>query len=253
MVEQELADFAEDLANNHTKMECFAWFRESELDDSANWGIYYLEHRDSDVLTRANAQVIQEALDPFAEGEDPDIVFESHSHFLVGHIDGFSIRVYDSEDNITEACKVLHGLLLQLEDYPILDEDRFSAMEYEEACESWESYGRSDYRRDLVKDLENPDDDIDLDEQYHTSDFCPHSGIHKTVCNCGCSFTWEDAIQEVLDILDYCDYADDIVDSLRELYEREVYSDNSGTVFHIDIPTTRDLVEFVLSYQPQTA
>ena len=41
-----------------------------------------------------NAGVIATVLKPFCETENPDVVFESHSHWAVGHVDGFSIRVY---------------------------------------------------------------------------------------------------------------------------------------------------------------
>ena len=60
----------------------------------SNWSIVYTHNRDSGLLDQCNAEVIAESLKPFSEAEDPDVVFESHSHWAVGHVDGFSIRVY---------------------------------------------------------------------------------------------------------------------------------------------------------------
>ena len=48
------------------------------------------------------------------------------------HIDGFSIRVYDSKGEITPAFRAYHELAERLADYPILDEEDYSRREYEE-------------------------------------------------------------------------------------------------------------------------
>ena len=36
----------------------------------------------------SNADAIAEAMEPFTEGDDPDVVLEIHSHWAVGHVDG---------------------------------------------------------------------------------------------------------------------------------------------------------------------
>ena len=46
-------------------------------------------------------------MEPFTERDDPDVVMESHSHWAVGHVDGFSIRVY-RDGEITEAFRTYH-------------------------------------------------------------------------------------------------------------------------------------------------
>ena len=53
---------------------------------------------------------------------------ESHCHWAVGHVDGFSIRVY-RDGEITDAFKAYHELMEQLAGYPILDEEDYSAAE----------------------------------------------------------------------------------------------------------------------------
>ena len=52
-------------------------------------------------------------MEPFTDGDDPDVVFESHDHWAVGHVDGFSIRVY-RDGEITEAFKTYHDLMEQI-------------------------------------------------------------------------------------------------------------------------------------------
>ena len=64
-------------------------------------------------------------LKPFCETENPDVVFESHSHWAVGHVDGFSVRVY-LDGAITDAFRTYHGLTERLAEYPILDASDYS-------------------------------------------------------------------------------------------------------------------------------
>ena len=74
-------------------------------------------------------------MEPFTEGDDPDVVMESHSHWAVGHVDGFSIRVYRNGE-ITDAFKVYHELTEQLAEYPILNEEDYSERELEATLEN---------------------------------------------------------------------------------------------------------------------
>ncbi|QDU94068.1 hypothetical protein [Lignipirellula cremea] len=131
----ELAEAAKEAAGNWRRFDCFVWWQESELESPDDWMIHYTHHRDSGLLDQSNAEQIQQALEPFTEGDDPDVVEESHSHFLVGHIDGFSLRVFKS-GQITEAFRTFHGLMESLADYPILDEDEYSNREYEATIEN---------------------------------------------------------------------------------------------------------------------
>jgi hypothetical protein len=83
----------------------------------------------------SNADAIAEAMTPFNDGDDPDVVFESHSHWAVGHVDGFSIRVY-RDGQITEAFRSYHELAERMADYPVLDEEDYSKREYEATLEN---------------------------------------------------------------------------------------------------------------------
>ena len=121
---------AQAAAGNWRKFDCFVWFRDSELDDAENWAIIYTHHRDSGLLDESNAAAIAHTLEPFVEQEPADVVFESHNHWAVGHVDGFSIRVF-REGKITKAFEAYHGLAQRLADYPILDEADYSNREVE--------------------------------------------------------------------------------------------------------------------------
>ena len=130
-----LDEAAKKAAGNWQDFTCFVWWREKEIPDSENWAIIYTHNRDSGLIDRSNAEVIGKALKPFTEGSDPDVVFESHSHWLVGHVDGFSIRVF-RDGQITAAFRKYHELETRMDDYPILDESDYSDREYEATIEN---------------------------------------------------------------------------------------------------------------------
>jgi len=111
--EMTLDDAARDMAGNWKRFSCFCWDRLQEINDPANWAIVYTCNRDSGLLAQSNAAAIAEVLKPFSETENPDVVFESHSHWAVGHVDGFSIRVY-RDGKITDAFRTYHALTERL-------------------------------------------------------------------------------------------------------------------------------------------
>jgi hypothetical protein len=133
--EMTLEDAATEAAGNWKSWTCFVWDRERDLDDPDDWGIVYTHNRDSGLLTMSNADAIAEAMESFTGGDDPDLVMESHSHWAVGHVDGFSIRVY-RDGEITDAFRKYHDLMEQLDGYPILDEEDYSNREYETTLEN---------------------------------------------------------------------------------------------------------------------
>lgn len=131
----DLEEAAEKAAGNWQDFTCFVWWRKKEIADPENWAIFYTHHRDSGLLDQSNAAVIGKTLKPFCEGDDPDLVFESHHHWLVGYVDGFSIRVY-REGQITTAFKKYHEQETRMDDYPVLDETDYSNQEYEATVEN---------------------------------------------------------------------------------------------------------------------
>ena len=125
-----LEDAALEAAANWQRFECFVWFRDSEVSDPENWAVIYTHNRDSGLLDQSNADATAKAMEPFTDVDDPDVVFESHSHWAVGHVDGFSLRVF-RDGVVTDAFRTYHELKERLADYPILDEEDYSRREYE--------------------------------------------------------------------------------------------------------------------------
>jgi len=128
--ELELESAAKEAAGNWRHFECFAWHRASDLDDADNWCLVYTHHRDSELLDQSNAVVIEKMLEPFTKGKNPDVVAEHHHHWAVGWADGYGIRVF-RRGRITKALRKYHELAVRLADYPVLDEEDYSAREYE--------------------------------------------------------------------------------------------------------------------------
>jgi hypothetical protein len=129
---------AEQAAGNWQRFDSFVWFRDRDLEDADQWAIIYTHNRDSGLLDQSNAKVISKAMTPFTEGDDPDVVMESHSHWAVGHVDGFSLRVFDGNGEITEAFCKYHELSVALYDYPILNEQDYGEREIEATLENIE-------------------------------------------------------------------------------------------------------------------
>mgnify|MGYP006206866459 CR=1 FL=1 len=50
-------------------------------------------------------EAIGKAMEPFTEGDDPDVVMESHTHWAVGHVDGFSVRVHRDGEVLSEYAR----------------------------------------------------------------------------------------------------------------------------------------------------
>lgn len=135
----DVADAAEALAGNWRDFDSFAWHRAYDLEDADKWAIFYTSSRDAGLLAQSNEQVINKRLQSFTEGADPDLVFESHSHWAVGHVDGFSVRVFKPDGTITPAFEEFCQIKAELDAYPVLDESDLSQREYEATLENYHS------------------------------------------------------------------------------------------------------------------
>lgn len=133
--ELDLESAAKQAAGNWRHFECFVWDRERDLEDADAWTIIYTHHRDSGLLDQSNAAAIEQAMESFIDGKDPDAVAEHHHHWAVGWVDGYSIRVY-RRGRITKAFRAYHELAHRLADYPVLDEEDYSRREYEATLEN---------------------------------------------------------------------------------------------------------------------
>lgn len=126
---------ARQAAGNWGRFTCFVWDRRHEIDEPEDWAIIYTHNRDSRLLDLSNARAVAKAMEPFTDGDDPDVVMESHDHWAVGHVDGFSIRVH-RDGRITDAFKTYHALAERLADYPFLDEADYGRREFEATLEN---------------------------------------------------------------------------------------------------------------------
>ena len=126
---------ATESAGNWRDFDCFVWWREKDVPDSDKWAIFYTHHRDSSLIDQSNAAVINRTMMPFTKGDDVTVVPESHNHWAVGYIDGFSIRVF-KRGRITKAFKAYYELQRRLDDYPLLDETDYSERELEATLEN---------------------------------------------------------------------------------------------------------------------
>ena len=131
---------AQELAGNHRDFECFAWWNRPADDES--WAIVYTHHRDSGLLDQSNAAAIEKALEAFMDGEAGDVVAQRHTHWAVGWLEGYAIRVFDQDGNITVAFRRYCELRAKLSDYPILDESDYSQREYDATVENIREAGR---------------------------------------------------------------------------------------------------------------
>lgn len=206
----DIEELAKEAAGNWRKFDSFAWFEQPE--DSDDWTIVYTHNRDSDIVTRCNAEIIEQEMTPYTEADEPDCYAERHNHWAVGWVDGYSIRVYKN-GQITEAFKKWCELQQRIEDYPLLDESKYSEMEWNEYLEAWELWGRKDFIKELEKEF--------------------------------CLF---DSVTDFLDDIDN----NTLREFYEELYPNETYySDNSGINLHCDLAAKNclrdDLAIFIKS------
>ena len=149
--ELDLKDAAKEAAGNWQRFSCF-WYRDRELKKPEDWAVIYTHNRDSGLLDQSNASVINKKMLPFTKGDDSDVMMEIHSHWAVGHVDGFSIRVF-KRGRITKAFRTYHELAVQIEEYPILDEHDYSERESDA---TFENVGQAAWR--LKREFTLPDE-----------------------------------------------------------------------------------------------
>jgi len=98
-------------------------------------------HRDADALTRSNYATLENRLRA-VDGNEDTWHEESSSHWGVGWTANVAVKPG------TNAETVLRAAVVQLETYPVLDEEHFSDLEFGEASEYWDSLSiqsRADY------------------------------------------------------------------------------------------------------------
>ena len=98
----------------------------------ATWYDYYVflgRCRDSDLLTRSNFERALELIG----GETRTVLIVSANHWAVGWVEFIGIHKSDAA-----ALEHADEIAAALEEYPIVDEEHYSNMEWDEACDYWE-------------------------------------------------------------------------------------------------------------------
>ena len=88
------------------------------------------QSRDSDALERSNFAVMLERLG----GESETVFVVRDSHWAVGWVETLRVMAHD-----TARCQRADTLLAKLADYPVLDEEHWSNLKYEDASTCWQN------------------------------------------------------------------------------------------------------------------
>jgi hypothetical protein len=99
----------------------------------ASWPGYYVflgQHRDSDSLARSNFTCGLEAIG----GESETVQVVRESHWAVGWVEWIAIHQDDEK-----ALQIADEIKAALEDYPVVNEDHWSELEWNEAQDYWAS------------------------------------------------------------------------------------------------------------------
>ena len=99
----------------------------------AEWPDWYVvigQHRDSDALTRSNFICMLKALG----GESETVKIIRESHWAVGWVEWIGVHKDDHK-----ALEIADDITHRLEGYPVVDEDHWSELEWNEAHDYLES------------------------------------------------------------------------------------------------------------------
>ncbi len=118
---------------------------------------YYVgpvQSRDSDILEQAN---FISALEMLGGESEPDVIVARAGHWAVGWVE--TILVHKDSDKVAKLEEIEESLA----DYPVLDEELFSEMEYKGYQEDYDSWAKSDTIKELELEEQEDGSFIDLD------------------------------------------------------------------------------------------
>ena len=100
----------------------------------ATWDGYYVslgQHRDSDAVDRSNFRAAWDRLNSIPGSEDARgeelLCIVRENHWAVGWVEWIAIH-----ESLTAHVEEGNRIAAKLEDYPVLDEEALSALEFEE-------------------------------------------------------------------------------------------------------------------------
>jgi hypothetical protein len=131
------------------------------LPERQEWRVCPTSHtRDSEAIERANFESALEILG----GESETVEVHLFGHWGPGWLE--IIIVHPSRESEVDSIEA------SLEDYPVLDEEKLSDLEYSESCEDWERFACSDSIKDTSEALD-PINDLSPEVVDEWGDFDP--------------------------------------------------------------------------------
>lgn len=115
--------FANLFLRNWASFPGFVWIDPPENKDA--YGVYYLDHKCSDVTAICNSNVILKRLSKF----NPNVIKHTFAHYGVGWINAIAVRVYEEDGKeFTKAFIELHKIINDVLNRKILDIDEYNKM-----------------------------------------------------------------------------------------------------------------------------
>ena len=111
----------------------------------AEWRILYTRNRESETITESNWEILEET---FKEDEEKGITIIRIGHWACGWVEYFCI----SEKATKEIRNQAGEIACSLDSYPILDEERYSKKEQEEADRIWSTCYDEKERISYIRD-----------------------------------------------------------------------------------------------------
>ncbi len=144
---RELVEAANETATSNSGASYARWDDDREVDAYALLPGASV-HRDSDTLSRSNAEVIRAEINRDFPGV---LIVESSSHWAVGWTEAAYVPVRADDGSIHPAAVAALEWASALEDYPVADETHFSNLEYDEAIETIAVCCSSSLERDGIR------------------------------------------------------------------------------------------------------
>lgn len=133
--------------------------------ERGDWLVLDTQHRDSDSLTRSNFKVCKTRV--------PSAVVERFSHWAVGWLEYLMVNPSD-----VQAVEESNKIIEEMEQYPVLDDEHFSAVEQDDIDESWEAYGRYGFRKAFEGQIDIFNlSDAEIDEIWWKA--CQHADLEE--------------------------------------------------------------------------
>lgn len=111
-----------------------------EYDNRSEWYVLpVMKTRDATVLDESNFDSALELL----KGYDESVEVHSFGHWACGW---YELILIESD---SEAQLIAEGIVKELENYPVVNEDHYSNLQYERASEYWQRIGLNE-RKDYV-------------------------------------------------------------------------------------------------------